>query len=260
MTRAVAAFYRENPRMISSPFGGIDGVDAQLYRVVLDSLAIDFNGRRVLDVGCGRGFLGEVVLAGGGEYVGVDLVASGRGFPLATADAARLPFPDGAFDAVCCVDAFEHFPDPASAAREFRRVLQPRGFMFLSAPNYSNVAGLAKLWCERFGSYRRNTWAPFGRWQPQEHETFITAAKIRRWFVGAGFNRISRVGLGREVGLGVFPWIDHPQVPESIRFRAQTMARLCGPAVARIFPGASLHNFWRFDCPGVAARDRPTSG
>ena len=248
MTRAVAAFYRNNPRMISSPFGGIDGVDAALYRSVLDSLAIDFSGRRVLDVGCGRGFMGEMVRANGGDYFGVDLVAIGRGFPLATADAACLPFADGAFDAVCCVDAFEHFPCPAAAAREFRRVVRSDGFMFLSAPNYGNVAGLVKLCCEHFGPYRRNTWAPFGRWQPQEHESFVTATKIRRWFRNAGFSRIRRTGLGREVGLGLFPWTDHPRMPDAIRFRLQDLARLGGPTVAKIFPGASLHNFWRFDC------------
>ena len=247
MTRDIATFYRDNPRMISSPFGGVDSVDTRLYKAVFEALDVTFCGRRVLDVGCGRGFLGDLVRGDQGEYVGVDLVASGCGFPLAMGDAAQLPFTDAAFDAVCCVDAFEHFPDPAAAAHEFRRVMRPGGFMFLSTPNYGNVAGLAKFWCERFGGYHRDTWAPFGRWQPQVHETFITAGKVCRWFTDAGLTTKRRIGLGAEVGLGLFPWVDHPQMPDLLRYRLQRLSAAAGPFVAKTFPGASLHNFWRFD-------------
>ncbi|MEX2016564.1 MAG: methyltransferase domain-containing protein, partial [Candidatus Hydrogenedentales bacterium] len=173
-------------------------------------------------------------------------------FALTMGDAARLPFARASFDVVCCVDAFEHFPDPAAATREFRRVLRPGGFMFLSAPNYGNIAGIVKWWYERFGRYERDTWAPFGRWQRQEHETLVTARRIRRWFSEAGFNGTRRIGFGREVGLGLFPWVDHPRMPDAIRFRLQTAATGAGPLVAKAFPGASLHNFWRFDCPSDA--------
>ena len=42
------------------------------------------------------------------------------------ADAnARLPFDDGAFDAVTCIDAMNHFLDRAGVLAEWRRVLRP---------------------------------------------------------------------------------------------------------------------------------------
>ncbi|MDK1022055.1 MAG: class I SAM-dependent methyltransferase, partial [Candidatus Hydrogenedentes bacterium] len=171
MNNSVAEFYRENPRMVSSPFGGVDGLDSDLLRDVFDRLRIDLAGKKVLDVGCGRGFAGDIVREAGGEYTGVDFVSSRDGFRLALGDAARLPFPDALFDVVFCMDAFEHFPDPHRAAVEFRRVLRPGGFFYLSAPNYSNVAGIVKRVYEGLGLYEKNTWAPFGRWQPQELET-----------------------------------------------------------------------------------------
>ncbi len=43
------------------------------------------------------------------------------------ADAHRLPFADGAFDAVLALNAFEHYRDPIRAAREIFRVLRPGG-------------------------------------------------------------------------------------------------------------------------------------
>ena len=45
----------------------------------------------------------------------------------AVADAHRLPFKDGTFDAVVSYNTFEHLADPAAAAREILRVLKPGG-------------------------------------------------------------------------------------------------------------------------------------
>jgi SAM-dependent methyltransferase len=46
---------------------------------------------------------------------------------LAADATARLPFADGTFDALLCVDAMNHFPDRASVLLEWRRVLRPGG-------------------------------------------------------------------------------------------------------------------------------------
>ena len=51
------------------------------------------------------------------------------------ADAnAPLPFDDGAFDALVCIDAMNHFPERASALREWRRVLRPGGRAVFTDP------------------------------------------------------------------------------------------------------------------------------
>ncbi len=244
---AVAEFYRDNPRMVSSPFGGIDDINRDLLLAVFASLEIELSGKSVLDVGCGRGFVGELVKAAGGQYTGADFVVSRAGFRLAQADAGRLPFADASFDVVFCFDAFEHFPDPARASSEFRRVLRPGGYFFLSAPNYSNVAGVVKKIYEGLGWYRKDTWAPFGRWQAQELETPLTGRMLRRLFRDAGFSQSTAIGHAEEVGLGLFPWIDHPKTPDAIRFRLQRLFKLLGPAVVKVWPGSSLHLFWRMD-------------
>ena len=248
----IRAFYQDNPRMVSSPFGGVHTFHRALFEEVLRALHINVRGKHVLDVGCGRGLVRETVEAAGGAYTGCDFVVSGGGFPLAQADAAALPFAGAAFDALFCIDASEHFPDPQRAAAEFHRVLRPGGVFFLSAPNYANVAGLVKWCCERTGRYAPRSWAPFGRWQPQEHEAPLTPRRIRRLYRAAGFGDMRCIGYGYEVGLGLCPWMDHPRTPEAIQFRLQRLFRTVGPAIARVCPTASLHLFWRIGKPDTA--------
>ncbi|HUW62355.1 MAG TPA: class I SAM-dependent methyltransferase [Candidatus Bathyarchaeia archaeon] len=243
----VRAYYENNPLMVSSPFGGIDGINEPLLEQVLDRLDIRLEGQRILDVGCGRGFAGDFVRKSGGTYSGVDFVQSRGGFPFVMGDAAKLPFADGSFDGVFCIDAFEHFPEAGGAASEFYRVLRPGGWVFLSVPNYSNVAGVVKFCCERWGAYRPMTWAPFRRWQPQEYERPLTAGFVRRAFRGAGFVRMRRIGYGAEAGLGLFPWVAHPQMPEWAQFRIERLFAAAGPAIVRVWPGASLHQFWKIE-------------
>lgn len=243
----IQSFYADHPLLVSSPFGGVDGINEQLFLDTLDALEIDLNGKSVLDIGCGRGFVRELVAKRGGKYTGVDLVPNGRGFPLVQADAHKLPFETASFDIVFCIDAFEHMPDPVAAANEFWRVIGADGEVFLSAPNYSNVAGLVKKYCETWGGYAKNTWAPFRQWQPQEWETPLTGRRVRAIFRAAAFRACRRIGHPAEVGLGLFPWIDHAKMPERLKYWLQRGFAIIGPVVARIWPGASLHGFWKFD-------------
>jgi len=243
----VREYYCSNPLMVSSPFGGVDGIRRDLVLDVFERLGIGVAGRKILDVGCGRGYVGQVVRDQGGDYTGLDFAVSRTGLRQAVGDAASLPFPDAAFDGILCLDALEHFPDIDQAVAEFRRVLRASGFAFLSAPNYANIAGIVKKYCETFGRYEANTWAPFRNWQPQELEQALTARRVRRAFRRAGFVRIRRMGYAGEAGLGLFPWIEHPSMPEAIKFRLQRLFNTVGPAVVRVWPNASLHSFWKFD-------------
>lgn len=49
-------------------------------------------------------------------------------------DITNIPEPDASFDAVMCVEVFEHLPEPIKAIQEFSRLLKPGGHLILTAP------------------------------------------------------------------------------------------------------------------------------
>jgi SAM-dependent methyltransferase len=106
-------------------------------------------GQRVLDVGCGNGNYLRVAHQRGVDLVGCDLsvgmlrAARPHGRRLVNGDAARLPFPDAAFDVVLAPHMLYHLPDIAAGVRELRRVLRPEGV----AVAVTNGAGhMRSLW------------------------------------------------------------------------------------------------------------------
>jgi ubiquinone/menaquinone biosynthesis C-methylase UbiE len=111
-----------------------------IYATALELL--NARHERVLDVGCGTGLMSAKLAASGRRVVGVDLSsamierARHRYCPGATfrrGDAENLPGMDGEFDAVVNLISFHHYPNPARAAGEFRRVLRPGGRLVLVA-------------------------------------------------------------------------------------------------------------------------------
>ena len=86
-------------------------------------------GEVVLDVGCGNGIYLELLPAVGLDTsLGMLATASARNpGPLVAGDAGRLPIATSTFDLVLAAHMLYHVGDPASAVREFRRVLRPNG-------------------------------------------------------------------------------------------------------------------------------------
>ena len=105
-----------------------------LFRAVLDAAAVG-PGSRLLDVGCGSGATLVLARDRGAEVTGLDvcdpLLAIARDrlpdADLVLAEADVLPFPDGSFDAVVGVNAFQFAADPRTALAEAARVLAPGG-------------------------------------------------------------------------------------------------------------------------------------
>lgn len=109
-------------------------------------------GSKILDVGCGAGFLTNELALAGFDVSGVDL--SGESLEVAkrfdktssvkyqVANAYELPFENASFDVVCALDFLEHVDDPARAIKEFSRVLKPGGKFFFHTFNRNFLAKL----------------------------------------------------------------------------------------------------------------------
>src|SRR5262249_31621710 len=105
---------------------------------------------RLLDVACGSGGPAlHLARRTGCSLIGVELdhdaVATG-GRPAAElgleararfhqADASRpLPFDDGSFDAIVCIDAINHLPDRAGVLTDWARLLRSGGRLVFTDP------------------------------------------------------------------------------------------------------------------------------
>jgi len=96
-------------------------------------------GLKVLDIGCGNGYVLFQYARHGAEVTGVDLTRtavelSRKRFALAgmpgeflEVDGSSLPFPDERFDIVCSMGVLHHVADPRPMVEEMFRVLRPGG-------------------------------------------------------------------------------------------------------------------------------------
>lgn len=100
-------------------------------------------GKRVLDVGCGNGYVLAQYARHGAEVHGIDLTEtavhlSGRRFQLAglngtfqRTDGETIPYPDETFDMACSMGVLHHIADPRPMMAEMRRMLKPGGEIIL---------------------------------------------------------------------------------------------------------------------------------
>jgi SAM-dependent methyltransferase len=115
-------------------------------------LAAELAGRgRCLEIGVGTGRIALPLVEGGVDVVGVDLslpmlsklvkkAGGASSFPLAQADATRLPFADGVFGAAYCVHVLHLIPNWREAVAELARVVRrPGGVVLVDLGGMSTV-------------------------------------------------------------------------------------------------------------------------
>jgi SAM-dependent methyltransferase len=108
----------------------------------------------LLDIGCGNGaallqarrLRADLRLAG--VDIGVDDLAEARerlpDVELRQAPGHKLPFSDGRFDIIICLEVIEHIPEALRPAvfNEARRVIKPHGRMMVTTPHKGAFAWL----------------------------------------------------------------------------------------------------------------------
>jgi len=200
--------------------------DAPWHRLIRARLRPerDLAGRRVLDIGCGRGGFASWLArhpAAPSEVVGCDFSAVAvekagdfareAGLTNARFEVgdiqALAQFADGTFDTVFSCETIEHVPDPPLAVRELARVLKPGGRLFLSTPNYASTIGLYRAYCW----VRGKTFDEGGQPICQVN----TSLKTYRWVRQAGLTGVDLAGTGHYLPVPGRPpipvaWLERP--------------------------------------------------
>jgi SAM-dependent methyltransferase len=129
--------------------GQFSWLTADEYRLFLSWLRVEASSH-LLEVASGNG--GPTLFGAqetGCRVTGVDIHAAGvdaanaRAFDVGLADRAEfvcadarapLPFEDGTFDALICIDAWNHIFERETVLRDWQRVLRPGGRMLVTDP------------------------------------------------------------------------------------------------------------------------------
>lgn len=193
MPAAAASPYRFK----ESPYGS--------HSLLLATLPERGAGRRVLDLGCGEGYLAEILAARGYDVTGVehpDRVSAG--FPasvrLIAADLDEgLPEVGSGYAYVLCADVLEHLRDPAALLRALPAVMAPDGLLVASLPNSGNLYFRLNVLLGRFPRHDRGLF-------DRTHLHFFMWRGWQDLFAEAGFRLESCRPTAVPVGLAFPRW------------------------------------------------------
>jgi ubiquinone/menaquinone biosynthesis C-methylase UbiE len=115
---------------------------ASAYPVFLDLLQVT-PGRRLLDIGCGPGWLLKAAVEKGLDAYGFDfseeaIKLSRQNSPTAhseVGDVTQIRQPNQFFDYVTCIGVLEHFLQMDQAIKEMKRVAKPEALFCIMVPN-----------------------------------------------------------------------------------------------------------------------------
>jgi 2-polyprenyl-6-hydroxyphenyl methylase/3-demethylubiquinone-9 3-methyltransferase len=170
---------------------------------------VNFEGKKVVDIGCGGGILAESIAQSGADTTGIDL--SEKALKVAELHAlevgANLTYraisaedlaqeQTGQYDVVTCMEMLEHVPDPASVVRACAALCKPGGTLFFSTLNRNPKSYLFAIigaeYILRLLPKGTHEYAKFIK--PSELVRFTRAADLEMLGMkGLGYNKITQV-------------------------------------------------------------------
>lgn len=176
---------------------------AVLLPTVLARLRRFASGKRlrILDLGCGNGFVARTVADEGHEVVGVDV--SEQGLKLARAAYPEIPFLNCSiydqnmslvlrdqFDVVISLEVIEHLHHPRALFAQAARLLASRGAVLISTPYHGYLKNFALSALGRWDRHLGPGW-------DGGHVKFFSRSTLTAMAAEEGFECRSFAGVGR---------------------------------------------------------------
>lgn len=148
---------------------------------------------KLLDLGCGQGYMLEKAASAAYEPYGLDLARNlepcfENRFPFFEGSLAQAAYPDAFFSVVYMDSVMEHVPHPADAMKEIFRILKPGGLFLMIVPNEDCLMNGLIKWVYTLSGRAEK----YGKIKP-----FVTPYHIQ------GFNRKSLRTLSALNGMSV---------------------------------------------------------
>lgn len=124
-----------------------DAITGMVGRAVAERCGTDLV---IIDVGCGRGDLFDVVGPRARRYLGVDAIwypalPPQIEFVAADLNGDEIGVPDAVADVVAAVETIEHLENPRRFVRLLVRLLRPGSWLVVTTPNQRSLLSLASL-------------------------------------------------------------------------------------------------------------------
>lgn len=134
-----------------------------------------------------------------------------------SADAARMPFREKAFDAVVSNHSLEHFVELEATLREVGRVIKPEGVLYVAVPDASTVTDRIYRWLARGGGHVNAFRTPRDVIDPVEKLTGLSHRSTQTLYSSLSFlnrhdrtapapRRIALFLYGNELYLALLMW------------------------------------------------------
>jgi len=178
------------------------------HLLLIDEFSPVGNGQRVLDVGCGRGYLARILAKRGYKVTGVDMdrealkIARQYCCEVIETDLQNWTGPEGRrFDYLLFGDVLEHLSDPVAFIQRLMPFLNEHGVVVLSVPNVAHLYVRLSLLLGRWNYAERGI-------LDRTHVRFFTRASLARFLNDSGIHP-------RRIKATSLPWpIIFSAVPE----------------------------------------------
>jgi 2-polyprenyl-3-methyl-5-hydroxy-6-metoxy-1,4-benzoquinol methylase len=168
------------------------------------AIALAGSGNRVLDVGCGKGFLATELMRNGNRVTGIDALPAEEVLPSLEryfqADLEKGIGEAGTFDRVLLLDVLEHMKDPGRLLTECKAALKRNGLLVVSLPNIANITVRLKLLFGKFDYQERGI-------MDKTHLRWFTRRTARKLLEDHGYQIVEKrmTNMPVDLALGISP-------------------------------------------------------